>query len=269
MSRALRHDFLATKAADVRRTRGTRDGTGDDVLRGRCLDAPPAPSLAAALRGGDRVAVMAEYKRQSPSAGPLAPDEDPVNVAVGYIAAGAAALSVLTDRVHFAGDLTDLQAVAAVDPDLPVLRKDFIVDVGQLLEARLAGAAAVLLIAAILDDGELAGLLAAADELGLESLVEVHTEAELERAGAAGATLIGINNRDLRRLTTDLLVTERLARRAPAGAVVVSESGIRTAGDVRRVRDAGAHAVLVGEALLRVAAPQRDITLRQLAGVAR
>jgi indole-3-glycerol phosphate synthase len=225
--------------------------------------------MAAALLGGDRVAVMAEYKRRSPSAGPLAVGEDPVAVATGYRAAGATALSVLTDVDHFAGGIPDLARVAALEPPVPVLRKDFLVDAGQVLEARLAGASAALLIAAMLDDRELADLLAVAAAVGMECLVEVHSELELERAGEAGASLIGINNRDLRHLGTDLGVTERLAPRAPHGSVVVSESGIRSAGDVQRVRDAGAHAVLVGEALLRAAASERGERLRELAGVPR
>jgi indole-3-glycerol phosphate synthase len=269
MSTTASGDFLAAKATRVRQGRPEPDGPGDDVLRARCRAAPPAPSLAAALRAGERVAVMAEYKRRSPSAGPLAVGEDPATVAAGYRAAGASALSVLTDTDDFGGTLDDLSAVAANERALPVLRKDFIVDGAQLLEARVAGAAAALLIVAMLSDGELRMLLATAREATLECLVEVHSEAELERAVAAGATLLGINNRDLRRLVTDLGVTERLAPRAPPGAVVVSESGIRSPDDVRRVRDAGAHAVLVGEALLRSPARDRGARLAHLAGVPR
>jgi indole-3-glycerol phosphate synthase len=269
-------DFLAAKAEEVRRRQGGEAGRGGAdgadhpvALQARCRDLPPAPSLVEALRGGDRIAVMAEYKRRSPSAGALAEGEDPTDVAGAYLGAGAAALSVLTDEPHFGGTLEDLAAVAGHLPGVPILRKDFLVDVAQLYEARVAGAAGVLLIAGILDDHELDTLLAAGSAAGLECLVEVHDEGELERAAAAGATLLGINNRDLRTLTTDLATTERLAPRAPAGAVVVSESGIRTADDVRRVRDAGAHAVLVGEALLRQPAASRGEALRALAEVAR
>jgi len=150
-----------------------------------------------------------------------------------------------------------------------VLRKDFLVDPGQLCEARLAGAAGALLIVAMLEPRELASLLTAGARVGVECLVEVHTEEELETAVSAGASLLGINNRDLRSLTTDLGVTERLAPLVPPGGVLVSESGIRTADDVRRVRDAGAHAVLVGEALLRQAPGERGRRLRELAGVER
>jgi indole-3-glycerol phosphate synthase len=262
-------DFLAAKGAEVRRRRKGRDEGADEALAARCLELPPAPSLTEALAGGRHVAVMAEYKRKSPSAGPLVQGEDPVVVARGYRDAGTAALSVLTDPVHFGGSLADLEAVAASEPTLPALRKDFLVDSGQLYEARLAGAAGALLIVAMLEPPELASLLAAGARMGLECLVEVHTEEELEVAVAAGASLLGINNRDLRNLTTDLAVTERLAPLVPPGGVLVSESGIRTADDVRRVRDAGAHAVLVGEALLRQAPGERGRRLRELGGVDR
>jgi indole-3-glycerol phosphate synthase len=264
--------FLATKATAVRADvaeRGDVSERDQQLLLARCRRLPAPPSLAAALSGGDRVAVMAEYKRRSPSAGALAEGESPVTVAGGYRAAGAVALSVLTDAPDFHGSLRDLEAVAMASPGTPVLRKDFLVHPIQLLEARLAGASAALLIAAMLDDAELTGLLARTGEAGLEALVEVHTESEMERATEAGARLIGINNRDLSRLETDLAVTERLARLAPAGAVVVSESGIRSADDVRRIRDAGVHAVLVGEALLRRPPTERAALLAALARVPR
>jgi indole-3-glycerol phosphate synthase len=262
-------DFLAAKGAEVRRLREGRDEGADEAFGARCLELPPAPSLMEALAGRRRMAVMAEYKRRSPSAGPLAQGEDPVAVARGYAEAGAAAFSILTDPHHFGGSLGDLEAVAAAEPGLPALRKDFLVDPGQLYEGRLAGAAGALLIVAMLEPRELASLLATGARVGLECLVEVHTEEELEVALTAGASLLGINNRDLRSLTTDLGVTERLAPLVPPGVVLVSESGIRTADDVRRVRDAGAHAVLVGEALLRQAPGQRGLRLRELAGVER
>jgi indole-3-glycerol phosphate synthase len=262
-------DFLAAKGAEVRRLREGRDEGADEALAARCLELPPAPSLMEALAAGRHVAVMAEYKRRSPSAGPLAQGEDPVAVARGYGEAGAAAFSILTDPHHFGGSLADLEAVAGLEPGLPALRKDFLVDPGQLYEARLAGAAGALLIVAMLEPRELAPLLAAGARVGLECLVEVHTEEELEVAVSAGASLLGINNRDLRRLTTDLGVTERLAPLVTPGGVLVSESGIRTADDVRRVRDAEDHAVLVGEALLRQDPGERGRRLRELAGVER
>lgn len=269
MSRDGATDFLVAKAAEVRRARAGRPAEADEAAHAAALERPAPPSLAAALRGGDRVAVMAEYKRRSPSAGALGHGEDPVAVARSYRRAGAAAMSVLTDPVHFEGRLEDLEAVAQAVQHLPLLRKDFVVDAGQLFEARAAGASGALLIAGILSDEELASLLTAAEGVGLECLVEVHTDEEMERTAAAGATLIGINNRDLRRLVTDLGVTDALAPLAPTGAVVVSESGVRTADDVRRVRDAGAHAVLVGEALLRHAPHERAPLLYALAGVDR
>lgn len=271
MSTVARSGYLAAKAAAVRAALAARaDVDGDEArLLERCRRLLAPPSLSAALSGGDRVAVMAEFKRRSPSAGPLAAGEAPVEVAAAYLDAGAVALSVLTDAQDFHGSLGDLESVAAASPGTPVLRKDFLVHPIQLLEARAAGASAALLIAAMLDDAELADLLDTATELGLEALVEVHTESELERALAAGARLIGINNRDLQRLETDLQVTTRLAPLVPPGAVVVSESGIRSADDVRRARDAGAHAVLVGEALLRRPAEERVALLAELAGVPR
>jgi indole-3-glycerol phosphate synthase len=269
-------DFLAVKGAQVRRRRSDEHGTqmpdaasSATALRACCQGLPPAPSLPVTLRQGETVAVMAEFKRRSPSAGGLATAEHPVDVATAYLAAGAVALSVLTDAEHFGGSLADLALVAGLHRGVPVLRKDFIVDAAQVLEARLSGAAATLLIVGMLDDAELNRLLAAGAAVGCDSLVEVHDEAELDRALAAGATLIGINNRDLRRLTTDLTVTERLAPCVPAGTVIVSESGIRTADDVRRVRDAGAQAVLVGEALLREPPAARARRLGELAGVSR
>lgn len=269
MSRDAGTDFLAAKAMEVRRARSGRPAGADEAVRAAALERPAPPSLSAAFRGGERIAVMAEYKRRSPSAGALGLGEDPVAVARTYRQAGAAAMSVLTDPVHFEGRLEDLERVAQAVPHLPLLRKDFVVDAGQLFEARLAGASAALLIAAILSDEEMASLLAAAAGVGLECLVEVHTGEEMERTAAAGAAIIGINNRDLRRLVTDLGVTDALAPLAPAGAVVVSESGVRTADDVRRVRDAGAHAVLVGEALLRHPPHARAPLLHALAGVER
>lgn len=263
-------DFLSAKGAAVRRRRAAHVARGPMAEgEARCADLPPAPSLMAALAGGEHVAVMAEYKRRSPSAGPLARGESPVDVAAGYLAGGAAAVSVLTDADDFGGSLADLAAVAVSAPRAPVLRKDFLVEPDQVHEARRTGAAAVLLIVALLDDAELRTLLRAAELAGCEALVEVHDLAQLERAATAGARLVGINNRDLRRLTTNLAVTERLAPRVPEGTVVVSESGVRTAGDVRRVRDAGAHAVLVGEALLRQPPALRGQRLRELAGVRR
>ena len=209
---------------------------------------PPAPG---------QIRLLAELKRASPVAGILARGFDPIPLAPRYVAAGAAALSVLTDS-HFQGSLADLEAVRA-SVDCPLLQKDFVLDPYQLWEARGAGADAVLLIVAILERVELAELLQGAKELGLGVLVEVHDEAELEAAAGVGAGLIGINNRDLTTFRTDLATTERLAPRAPAGARVVSESGIATREDILRVTAAGAHAALVGEALSRSGDPATKI----------
>lgn len=204
--------------------------------------------------GGAGVAVIAEIKRGSPSRGVFPVDVDPPAVAEAYLAGGAAALSVLTDGPFFRGSMADLAAVAAVAhahaSPAPVLRKDFVLDRYQVVEARAHGADAILLIVAALDGPRLADLLAAGRGIGLDVLVEVHDEAEMERAVAAGADLIGINNRNLRSFDVDLGVTERLAPLAPTGALLVAESGVFTAADVARLGRAGARAVLVGEGLI-------------------
>ncbi|HEU4428448.1 MAG TPA: indole-3-glycerol phosphate synthase TrpC [Myxococcota bacterium] len=222
-------------------------------------------SLRAALEHGDGVRVIAEIKRKSPSRGEIRADFDPVAIARAYTQAGAAAISVLTDAPYFGGSLGGLAAVRAVTP-LPLLRKDFVVDPYQIDEARVAGADAILLIVAALSPAELAALAKHAASLGLESLVEVHDEAELEIALASGAVVIGINNRDLRTFQTDLAVTERLAPRAVGRAVVVAESGIFGRADVERLARAGARGYLVGESLMREA--DVGLALRRLRGIA-
>jgi len=194
--------------------------------------------------------VIAEIKRRSPSRGEIRSDFDPVACALAYADAGAAAISVLTDERYFGGRLEYLEAVRRVVP-LPLLRKDFIIDPYQLDEARAGGADAVLLIAAALTSAELCALRERAAGLGLDALVEVHDSGQLQAALAAGADLIGINNRDLRTFEVDLGVTERLAAAIPEGVVAVAESGIFSAGDVERLEAAGARAFLVGEALMR------------------
>jgi indole-3-glycerol phosphate synthase len=219
----------------------------------------PAESLAHALtpRLPGRVRLLAELKRASPVAGVLARGFDPVARAPEYVEAGAAALSVLTDP-HFQGCLADLETVRAL-VGCPILQKDFVVDEYQLWEARARAADAILLIVGILAPAELADLYQAAKGLGLGALVEVHDEGELEAAARLGAGLIGINNRDLRTFRTDLATTERLAPRAPAGACIVSESGVATPADVARAVASGAHAILVGEALSRSGDPASKI----------
>lgn len=207
--------------------------------------------LRAALASGERPRVIAELKRRSPSKGEIRPGFDPLACAKSYADGGAAALSVLTDERWFGGRLEYLELVRRAVA-LPLLRKDFLIDAYQVDEARVAGADAVLLIARALDPAALRDLREHAAALGLDALVEVHDEGEVDVALAAGADLVGINNRDLVTFRTDLAVTERLAPRlAASGAVVVAESGIFTYDDVRRLEAAGAHAVLVGEALMR------------------
>ncbi len=236
------------------------------VLRARAVETPPTRSLAEALRGPS-LALIAEVKRASPSRGILRADLDPQALARTYAGSGAAAISVLTEEQHFQGSLDDLSAVRAAvdgcgDTRPPLLRKDFLFDAYHLFEARVYGADAVLLIAAILNPGLLAELLALARTLGLECLVEVHDERELERALAADAQIIGINNRDLRTFEVDLAVSERLRPLIPADRVVVAESGIHTRADVERLRALGVNAVLIGEAL--VTAEDAGAKIREL-----
>lgn len=222
--------------------------------------APATRSLADALRRpvGAPVRAIAEIKRASPSAGPIRPGADPAAIAADYAAGGAAAISVLTDRDFFDGDLAFLAAARGAC-DRPLLRKDFLVDEYQLVEARAAGADAVLLIVAALDDDQLAALLSAARGLGLDALVEVHDEREADRAVAAGAHLIGVNHRDLATFAIDMGLTARLAGRLGDDVILVGESGIKTRDDVRALGAAGAHAVLVGESLMRAPSPGRAL----------
>ncbi|HBY45104.1 MAG TPA: indole-3-glycerol phosphate synthase TrpC [Chloroflexi bacterium] len=228
---------------------------------------PPAVDMTARLRS-DRVTVLAEFKRASPSKGAIAASADPENVANAYLDGGAAAISVLTDARFFRGSLDDLRKIATLAhaTELPaaVLRKDFVIDRYQIAEAREAGADCVLLIVAALDDGELAELFGIARDYGVQALVEVHDEDELERALGIGATLVGINSRDLRSFRVDLATIERIAARVPPEVTLVGESGIRTREDVIRLERAGVHAILVGETLMRSADPAAAI--RDLVG---
>jgi indole-3-glycerol phosphate synthase len=234
------------------------------ILRTRLAQgAPPTRSLAQAL-SGPSLGLIAEVKRASPSRGVLRADLDPKALVRTYASSGAAAISVLTEEQHFQGSLDDLEAVRAVLDGRgglrpPLLRKDFLFDAYHLFEARVYGADAVLLIAAILKRGLLAELLALAGTLGLDCLVEVHDEQELERALAADAQIIGINNRDLRTFEVDLAVSERLRPLIPQDRVVVAESGIHTRADVERLRALGVNAVLIGEALVTADDPAAKI----------
>ena len=224
----------------------------------------PRPlNLSGALIGGG-IRLIAEVKKASPSRGLLSPDFDPVRLAETYVTNGAAAVSCLTDP-RFQGELAHLSAIkqSGASGRAPVLRKDFIFDPYQVHEARAAGADGILLIVAILDPTQLKELLATAQSLWMQCLVEVHDETELETAVDAGAEIIGINNRNLHTFTTDLAVTQRLAPLVPRGKVVVSESGIFTRDDLRLLNRARVNAVLVGEALVTaidVAAKVRELS---------
>jgi len=210
---------------------------------------PPVRSLRSALRRPGRVTAISEFKRRSPSLGWIREGADVGTTVASYAAAGAAALSVLTDEPFFGGTLADLVRARAV-VDLPILRKDFIVDAYQIAEARVAGADAVLLIVAALDDHELADFRALGAELGLDVLVEAHDEREVERALEAGADLVGVNQRDLVTFEVDTARAVRVAPEIPEGVVRVAESGVRGPDDARRLADAGYHAVLVGESVV-------------------
>ena len=235
----------------------------DAQLERRLDEAPPPRDFRAALERDAGMAIVAEVKKASPSAGLLRADFDPVAIARIYEHNGAACISVLTDVPSFQGHLSYLSAIrAAVSP--PLLRKDFILDRYQLLEARVAGADAVLLIAEILDESTLSRLLREADELGLQALVELYDRVNLPRVLDSGARLVGVNNRDLRSFQTRLEHTLDLIDEMPSDVCLVSESGIRTHGDILRLQKAGVRAVLVGETLMRAA----DIgaKLRELRG---
>lgn len=254
-------DILARKHDEVE---AARRAVPEGELHARALDAPaPRPFEAALSLAGGPVRIVAEVKRASPSAGAIRAGLDAPAQARAYAAAGAAAISVLTDGPGFGGSLADLAAVRAV-VDAPLLRKDFVVDRYQLLEARAHGADAALLIVAALPAGRLRELVERCGELGLAALVEVHDEAEVEVALRAGARIVGVNNRDLRTFVVDLAASERILPALPAGVRGVAESGVRTAADAHRLRRAGAVNLLVGEALVRAADP--GALLREMAG---
>ena len=220
-------------------------------------------ALRAALNA-DGINIIAEFKRRSPSKGAIRAGADLTQIVQSYEDGGACAISVLTEEDYFDGSLADLRAARSA-VNLPILRKDFIVDEYQVYESAAAGAAAILLIVAALDDEVLERLIQLAeDELHLDALVEVHTVDEMRRAKAAGATLIGVNNRDLRTFTVSLETSLALAREAPEHALLISESGLRRASDLQLLRDAGYHGFLIGETLMRADNPAE--MLRNLRG---
>jgi len=231
----------------------------DDIaLMARVSAMPPAKDLEAALRAAEPPALIAEVKRASPSAGVIAEDVNPSVLARGYQAGGAAAVSVLTEPRHFQGSLADLQAVRS-SVSIPVLRKDFLIHPAQVIEARASGADAVLLIVAALTDAQLGALLEAARDVGLAALVETHSDEDLRRAIESGARIIGVNARDLETFSVD--VKGALARigRVPDDRISVLESGISTRANVDAALEAGASAILVGEALMRAEDPARAV----------
>ena len=240
-------DIVATKRREIAARRAV---CTERSLREQAEAAPPPRDFLAALRGPGPIRLIAEVKRASPSAGVIRPDFDAPAIAQAYQRHGASCISVLTDRDYFQGSLEDLRQVSAA-VSLPVLRKDFILDSYQLYEARAAAADAVLLIAECLDDRQLDLLLAATRNLGMTPLVELYEPQNLPRLLAAGVELIGVNNRDLRTFTVDLDHTLQLRPQIPPECVLVSESGIRSAADVRRLEAAGVEAILVGETLMR------------------
>jgi len=246
--------FLTELVERIRRD--LREQPPNDVaLMARAHAMPPARPFEEALRAAQTPALIAEVKRASPSAGSIA-DVDPRGLALAYEAAGAAAISVLTEPRHFEGSLADLQAVRS-SVGIPVLRKDFHVHPAQLIEARAAGADAVLLIVAAVSDPELSALLATARDLGIDTLVEAHSDEDLDRALATDAAVIGVNARDLETLSVDVpAALERIAR-VPRDRLAVLESGIADRADVDAAVEAGASAILVGEALVRAEDPAR------------
>jgi indole-3-glycerol phosphate synthase len=257
-------EILAHKRVELAGRRRRRPAA---ELMAACRGLAPALDFEAALRphAGERVRLIAEVKKASPSHGVLDARLDPAALARAYAGAGAAAVSVLTDEKYFRGRLEDLEAVRSA-VGVPLLRKEFIVEEYQLWESRAAGADAVLLIVAALDRPALVDLLQAAGGIGLAALVEVHTELELDAALRARASVIGVNNRNLHTLRTSLDPSLELLPRIPAGPVAVSESGIATGADVEQVVAAGAHAILVGEGLVRaadVAGKVRELLLRR------
>jgi indole-3-glycerol phosphate synthase len=239
--------ILAVKLEEIERLR-PRGAELRELATGQA----PARPFAAALGAGNNVALIAEFKRRSPSAGWIRENALVAEMSQAYNDSGARAISVLTDQQFFGGSVHDLQTARA-KTSVPILRKDFLINELQLFEARAAGADAVLLIVGALGDSALRDLLACARAIGLGVLVEAHDEAEVQRAIDAGSDVIGINNRNLSTFDVDHDLARRISSAVPDGIILVAESGIRSAADVARFGEAGIHAVLVGEALMRAA----------------
>lgn len=248
MSANVLDEIVAHKRVEVATARQLRPHR---EMEARLPDTPPVRDFRAALlAAAPELGLIAEIKKASPSAGLIRADFDPVAIARIYEQHGASCISVLTDEKYFQGHLDYLTAVRAA-VSLPVLRKDFIIDRYQVLEARVAGADCVLLIAECLNDCEMRDLYFYASELGLETLIEIHDEENLDRVLKLEPALLGINNRDLKAMVTDLNHTIRLLPRVPADCLLVSESGIKTHADVQKLQQAGARAMLVGESLMK------------------
>ncbi|MEE2780226.1 MAG: indole-3-glycerol phosphate synthase TrpC [Myxococcota bacterium] len=247
--------ILDTTRANLRERPRDEDGLRAQLAR------MPAPVDACAALAAPSVSIIAEIKRRSPSEGDLRGGLDPVTIASGYAEAGAAAISVLTEPAYFGGSLQDLESVSKAVA-IPCLRKDFVVDPVQVLEARASGASMVLLIVAALGDRALRSLREQIEDLGMEALVEAHTADEVRRAVDSGAGIIGVNNRDLSTFHIDLGVAETLRPLIPDGVLTVAESGIHTAGDLGRMVRAGYDACLIGSSLMRSSDPTQ--TLRDL-----
>jgi indole-3-glycerol phosphate synthase len=239
--------IVATKRIEIERAKAAMP---EAELRARLADAPPVRDFFTPLAAGGPIKLIAEVKKASPSAGVIRADFNPVAIAKTYEAHGASCISVLTDESYFQGRLDDLRQIRAAT-SLPMLRKDFVLDVYQVVEARAAGADAVLLIAECLDDCNLRKLFNAICDLRMTPLVELYEPGNLQRVFDAGATLIGINNRNLHTFQVDLSNTIRMRKRVPDECVLVGESGIKTHADVQRLEAAGVDAILVGESLMR------------------
>jgi len=255
------HILTRIVEAKQKRLQAARKRVPEAIVRNMAKTAKPVASFMKALQGPEKVRIIAEVKKASPSKGVLKPDLDPAAQAVAYTEAGARAISVVTEEDFFQGDLGWISKVRHTSP-LPVLRKDFVYDAFQVYETRAAGASAILFIVAMLELGELKELIELAQDCGLDALVEVHDEKELAEALEAGASIIGVNNRNLKTFEVDLQTSERLAQLIPDDHLFVVESGIHNRADVARLLEAGADAFLIGEHFLT--SPDAAATLRGL-----